>query len=81
MFSLPEDFVTAAFDYTIYISINYKEKYITAVFEKNVLKNEKKIPLVAIFSLFLYLIGSIVEVYSLNTLLLFSMVLPALHDV
>ena len=27
--------------YTIYISINYKEKYITAVFEKNVLKNEK----------------------------------------
>ena len=40
-FSLPEDFVTAAFDYTIYISINYKEKYITAVFEKNVLKNEK----------------------------------------
>ena len=40
-FSLPEDFVTAAFDYTIYISINYKEKYITAVFEKNILKNEK----------------------------------------
>ena len=40
-FPLPEDFVTAAFDYTIYISINYKEKYITAVFEKNVLKNEK----------------------------------------
>ncbi|MFR7519388.1 MAG: hypothetical protein ACLUVD_06005 [Mediterraneibacter faecis] len=40
-FSLPEDFVTAAFDYTIYISINYKDKYITAVFEKNVLKNEK----------------------------------------
>ena len=31
----------SAFDYTIYISINYKEKYITAVFEKNVLKNEK----------------------------------------
>lgn len=40
-FSLPEDFGTAAFDYTIYISINYKEKYITAVFEKNILKNEK----------------------------------------
>lgn len=40
-FSLPEDFWTAAFDYTIYISINYKEKYITAVFEKNILKNEK----------------------------------------
>mgnify|MGYP000564551716 FL=1 len=33
-FSLPKKFVTAAFDYTIYISINYKDKYITAVFEK-----------------------------------------------
>ena len=40
-FSLPENFVTAAFDYTIYISINYKDKYITAVFEKNILKNKK----------------------------------------
>lgn len=46
----------------------------------NVLKNAKKIPLVAIFSLFLYLIGSIVEVYSLNTLLLFSMVLNCLEQ-
>lgn len=46
----------------------------------NILKNAKKIPLVAIFSLFLYLIGSIVEVYSLNTLLLFSMVLNCLEQ-
>lgn len=40
-FSLPKKFVTAAFDYTIYISINYKDKYITAVFEKNILKDKK----------------------------------------
>lgn len=40
-FSLPEDFVTASFDYTIYISINYKQGYITVVFEENILKNEK----------------------------------------
>lgn len=46
----------------------------------SVLKNAKKIPLVVIFSLFLYLIGSIVEVYSLNTLLLFSMVLNCLEQ-
>ena len=46
----------------------------------NVLKNAKKIPLVVIFSLFLYLIGSIVEVYSLSTLLLFCMVLNCLEQ-
>lgn len=46
----------------------------------NILKNAKKIPFVAIFSLFLYLIGSIVEVYSLNTLLLFCMVLNCLEQ-
>lgn len=41
----------------------------------SVLRNARKIPIQVIFSLFLYLIGSIIEVYSLNTLFLFCLVL------
>lgn len=41
----------------------------------SVLKDARKIPIQVIFSLFLYLIGSIIEVYSLNTLFLFCLVL------
>lgn len=41
----------------------------------SVLKDARKIPIQVIFCLFLYLIGSIIEVYSLNTLFLFCLVL------
>lgn len=41
----------------------------------NALKNARRLPIQVIFSLFLYLIGSIVEVYSLNTILLFCTIL------
>lgn len=41
----------------------------------SVLKNARRIPIQVIFSLFLYLIGAIIEVYSLNTLFLFCTVL------
>ena len=37
-FSLPEDYRTASFDYAIYISVNYKRNYITAVFEEELIK-------------------------------------------
>ncbi|NJP41559.1 O-antigen ligase family protein [Oscillospiraceae bacterium HV4-5-C5C] len=46
----------------------------------NVLKNARRIPIQVIFSLFLYLIGAIVEVYSLNTLFLFCVVLSYFGD-
>ena len=39
-FSVPDTFTTIAFDYLLYISINYKNNYITAVFEKEILNHE-----------------------------------------
>ena len=39
-FSVPDDFVTVAFDYLLYISIDYKNNYITAGFEKEILNHE-----------------------------------------
>lgn len=41
----------------------------------SVLKNTRRMPIQVLFSLFLYLIGAIIEVYSLNTLFLFCLVL------
>ena len=46
----------------------------------SVLKDARKISIQVIFSLFLYLIGSIIEVYSLNTLFLFCLVLNYFSD-
>ena len=37
-FSLPEDYRIASFDYAIYISVNYKRNYITAVFEEELIE-------------------------------------------
>ena len=37
---MPDDFVTVAFDYLLYISIDYKNNYITAGFEKEILNHE-----------------------------------------
>ena len=39
-FSVPDDFVTVAYDYLLFISINYKNNYIIAVFEKEILNHE-----------------------------------------
>ena len=39
-FSVPDTFTTIAFDYLLYISIDYKNNYITAVFEKEILNHE-----------------------------------------
>lgn len=39
-FSVPDTFTTIAFDYLLYISIDYKNNYITAIFEKEILNHE-----------------------------------------
>lgn len=37
---MPDTFTTIAFDYLLYISIDYKNNYITAIFEKEILNHE-----------------------------------------
>lgn len=39
-FSVPDDFVTVAFDYLLSISINYKNNYIIATFDENIINHE-----------------------------------------
>lgn len=39
-FSVPDDFVTVAYDYLLSISINYKNNYIIATFDENVMNHE-----------------------------------------
>ena len=39
-FSVPEDFTTVAFDYLLFISINYMNNYIIATFDESVIKHE-----------------------------------------
>ena len=39
-FSVPDTFTTIAFDYLLYISIDHKNNYITAIFEKEILNHE-----------------------------------------
>lgn len=39
--TLPEDYVQACFDYFIYISINYKYRFVTATYEQGLLNDEK----------------------------------------
>lgn len=39
-FSVPDDFVTVAFDYLLSISINYKNNFMTATFDKNIIHHE-----------------------------------------
>lgn len=39
-FSLPDDFVTVAHDYLLSISINYKNNFMTATFDKNIINHE-----------------------------------------
>ena len=39
-FSVPDDFVTVAHDYPLSISINYKNNFMTATFDKNIINNE-----------------------------------------
>lgn len=38
-FSVPDDFVTVAYDYLLSISINYKNNYIIATFDKNIINH------------------------------------------
>ena len=38
-FSVPDDFVTVAYDYLLFISINYKNNYIIATFDKNIINH------------------------------------------
>ena len=39
-FSVPDDFVTVAYDYLLAISINYKNNFMTATFDENVMDHE-----------------------------------------
>lgn len=39
-FSVPDDFVTVAFDYLLSISINYKNNFMTATFDENIINHE-----------------------------------------
>ena len=39
-FSVPDDFVTVAYDYLLSISINYKNNYIIATFDENIINHE-----------------------------------------
>lgn len=39
-FSVPDDFVTVAYDYLLSISINYKNNYIIATFNENIINHE-----------------------------------------
>lgn len=39
-FSVPDDFVTVAYDYLLSISINYKNNFMTATFDKNIINHE-----------------------------------------
>lgn len=39
-FSVPDNFVTVAFDYLLSISINYKNNYIIATFDENIINHE-----------------------------------------
>lgn len=39
-FSVPDDFVTVAYDYLLSISINYKNNFMTATFDENVMNHE-----------------------------------------
>ena len=39
-FSVPDDFVTVAFDYLLSISINYKNNFMTATFDENIMNHE-----------------------------------------
>lgn len=39
-FSVPDDFVTVAYDYLLSISINYKNNFMTATFDKNIMNHE-----------------------------------------
>lgn len=38
---MPDDFVTVAYDYLLYVSIDYKNHYITAIFDENIFKHEQ----------------------------------------
>lgn len=39
-FSVPDDFVIVAFDYLLSISINYKNNFMTATFDENIINHE-----------------------------------------
>ncbi len=39
-FSVPDDFVTVAYGYLLSISINYKNNFMTATFDKNIINHE-----------------------------------------
>lgn len=39
-FSVPDDFLTVAYDYLLAISINYKNNFMTATFDENVMDHE-----------------------------------------
>lgn len=39
-FSVPDDFVTVAYDYLLSISINYKNNFMTATFDENIMNHE-----------------------------------------
>ena len=41
-FSVPDDFVTVAHDYLLSISINYKNNFMTATFDKNIINKKLK---------------------------------------
>lgn len=39
-FSVPDNFVTVSYDYLLSISINYKNNFITAIFDGNIINHE-----------------------------------------
>lgn len=39
-FSVPDDFLTVAYDYLLSISINYKNNFMTATFDENIMNHE-----------------------------------------
>lgn len=40
-FALPQNYITAAFDYSLYITINYKRKHLALFIEENLIENKK----------------------------------------
>ena len=40
-FALPQNYITVAFDYSLYMSINYKRKHLTIFIEENLIENKK----------------------------------------
>ena len=40
-FALPQNYITVSFDYSLYMSINYKRKHLTIFIEENLIENKK----------------------------------------